>query len=366
MISCGYPKAQYLAYQGEIDEAIHRVLDNGWYILGEETVAFEKEFSNYIGVRHSIGVGSGTEALHLALTACGVSRGDEVITVSHTAVATVAAIELAGAHPVLVDIEPDYYTLNPSALEEVITPRTKAIVPVHLYGQPADVESIMGISRRHNLYVIEDCAQAHGALFKGKRVGSWSDIACFSFYPTKNLGAIGDGGMVVTDDHELASKVRLLREYGWKQRFKSAIPGWNSRLDEIQAAILRVKLQYLDRDNERRIKWAHRYRQELNHCDLLLPEARPDSTHVYHQFVVRSSQRDALQSFLMDRGIGAQIHYPIAVHQQPAYRNRLDIRTDLSVTERIVSEILSFPVYPELREGEIDAIIGRIREFFAS
>lgn len=365
MISCGYPKAQYLAYQEEIDEAIHRVLDIGWYILGEETVAFEKEFSNYIGVRHSMGVGSGTEALHLALTACGVSREDEVITVSHTAVATVAAIELAGAHPVLVDIEPDYYTLNPSSLEGVITPRTKAIIPVHLYGQPADVESIMEISRRHNLYVIEDCAQAHGALFKGKRVGSWSDIGCFSFYPTKNLGAIGDGGMVVTDNHELASRVRLLREYGWKQRFESAIAGWNSRLDEIQAAILRVKLQYLDKDNERRAKWARRYCEELNHCGLLLPEARPGATHVYHQFVVRSSQRDALQKFLIDRGVGVQIHYPIAVHQQPAYCNRLDIRTDLSVTGRIVNEILSLPVYPELREDEVDMIIGTVREFFA-
>lgn len=363
MISCGYPKAQYLAYQGEIDEAIQRVLDNGRYILGEETVAFEKEFSDYIGVRHSIGVGSGTEALHLALRACGVSRGDEVITVSHTAVATVAAIELAGARPVLVDIEPDYYTLDPCVLEEVITPSTKAIVPVHLYGQPADVESIMGISRRHNLSVIEDCAQAHGALFKGKRVGSWSDIACFSFYPTKNLGAIGDGGMVVTDNQELASKVRLLREYGWKQRFESAIPGWNSRLDEIQAAILRVKLKYLDRDNERRAQRARRYCEGLNDCDLLLPEVRPGATHIYHQFVVRSSQRDALQRFLIDRGIGAQIHYPRAIHQQPAYCTRLDIRTDLSVTERIVNEILSFPIYPELREDEVDRIIGTVKEF---
>ncbi len=364
MISCGDPKAQYIAHQGEIDEAIHRVLDSGWYILGEETAAFEKEFADYIGVRYSIGVGSGTEALHLALTACGVSRGDEVITVSHTAVATVAAIELAGAHPVLVDIEPDYYTLDPSALEEVITPRTKAIVPVHLYGQPADVESIMDISQGHNLWVIEDCAQAHGARFRGRRVGSWSDIACFSFYPTKNLGAIGDGGMVVTDDHELASKVRLLREYGWKQRFRSTIPGWNSRLDEIQAAILRVKLQYLDEDNERRAQWARRYCEELHNCDLLLPKVRPDSTHVYHQFVVRSSQRDALQKFLMDQRIGAQIHYPMAVHQQPTYSTRLDIRSELSVTEQIVEEILSLPMYPELSKEGIERTFTAVQEFY--
>ena len=364
MISCGNPKAQYIAYKKEIGEAIHHVLHRGWYILGEETSNFEKEFSHYIGVQYSIGVGSGTEALHLALAACGVSRGDEVITVSHTAVATVAAIELVGAYPVFVDIEPDYYTLNPYILEEVITPRTKAIIPVHLYGQPANLEPILEISRRHNLYVIEDCAQAHGATYKGKRVGSWGDIACFSFYPTKNLGAIGDGGIVVTDNKELADKVRLLREYGWMERFKSDIPGWNSRLDEIQSAILRVKLKHLEEDNEMRRRWAALYIEELKTCDLALPKVRSDSTHVYHQFVVRSSRRNALQKFLGDRGIGAQIHYPMAVHQQPAYRNRLEIRTDLSVTERIIEEILSLPIYPELSGSEMNKIITTAKEFF--
>lgn len=365
MISCGYPKAQYLAYKAKIDEAIHRVLENGLYILGEETVAFEKEFSHFIGVQYSIGVGSGTESLHLALTACGVSAGDEVITVSHTAVATVVAIELAGAHPVLVDIEPDYYTLNPSLLEEVITPRTKAIIPVHIYGQPANLEPILEIARRHNLYVIEDCAQAHGAMYKGKRVGSWCDIACFSFYPTKNLGAIGDGGIVVTDNKELANKVRLLREYGWVERYTSDIPGWNSRLDEIQSAILRVKLKHLEEDNEMRRQWASLYMEELNACDLALPKVRSESTHVYHQFVVRSSRRNALQKFLSDRGIGAQIHYPVTVHQQPAYCNRLVIPKDLSVTERTVKEILSLPIYPELTKSEMDETIEAVRAFFS-
>ncbi|MBW1672185.1 MAG: DegT/DnrJ/EryC1/StrS family aminotransferase [Deltaproteobacteria bacterium] len=365
MISCGNPKAQYIAYKAEIDEVINRVLNRGWYILGEETSDFEKEFSHYIGVQYSIGVGSGTEALHLALAACEVSRGDEVITVSHTAVATVAAIELVGAHPVFVDIEPDYYTMNPYILEEVITPRTKAIIPVHIYGQPANLEPILEISRRHNLYVIEDCAQAHGAMYKGEQVGSWGDIGCFSFYPTKNLGAIGDGGIIVTDNKALADKARLLREYGWMERFKSDIPGWNSRLDEIQSAILRVKLKHLEKDNEMRRRWAALYMEELKTCDLALPKVRSDSTHVYHQFVVHSSRRNALQKFLGDRGIGAQIHYPMAVHQQPAYCNRLGTSTGLSVTERAVKEILSLPIYPELTKSEMEKIIGAVRAFFS-
>ena len=365
MIFCGNPKAQYMAHKSEIDAAIQDVLQNGRYILGEETTKLEEEFSHYIGVDYGVGVGSGTEALHLALVACGVSRGDEVITVSHTAVATVAAIELIGAQPVLVDIEPDYYTLNPDSLEEVVNSRTKAVIPVHLYGQPANLEPILEISRRRNLCVIEDCSQAHGALYQGKRVGAWSHMACFSFYPTKNLGAIGDGGMVVTNDDALAGSVRLLREYGWRERFKSELPGWNSRLDEIQSAILRVKLKHLEEDNDLRRHWAALYMEGLKSCDVALPKVRSDSTHVYHQFVVRSSRRDALQKFLADRGIGAQIHYPMAVHQQPAYCNRLGTSTDLSVTERTVKEILSLPMYPELTKGEVEKIIGAVRAFFS-
>jgi dTDP-4-amino-4,6-dideoxygalactose transaminase len=354
-----------MAHKSEIDVAIQGVLQNGQYILGEETTKLEEEFSDYIGVEYGVGVGSGTEALHLALAACGVSRGDEVITVSHTAVATVAAIELIGAQPVLVDIEPDYYTLNPDSLEAVVNSRTKAIIPVHLYGQPANLEPILEISRRRNLYLIEDCSQAHGAIYQGKRVGAWSHMACFSFYPTKNLGALGDGGMVVTNDHVLARKVRLLREYGWKEKFKSDLPGWNSRLDEIQSAILRVKLKHLEEDNDLRRQWARRYMEGLKSCDVALPRVRSHSTHVYHQFVVRSSRRDALQEFLEDGGIGAQIHYPMAVHQQPAYTNRLGTSTDLSVTERTVKEILSLPIYPELTEGEVEKTIEAVRAFFS-
>ena len=364
MIFCGNPKAQYTAHKSEIDAAIQGVLQNGQYILGEETTKLEEEFSDYIGVEYGVGVGSGTEALHLALAACGVSRGDEVITASHTAVATVAAIELIGAQPVLVDIEPDYYTLNPDSLEEVVNSRTKAIIPVHLYGQPANLEPILEISRRRNLYLIEDCSQAHGAIYQGKRVGAWSHMACFSFYPTKNLGALGDGGMVVTNDHTLAGKVRLLREYGWKEKFKSDLPGWNSRLDEIQSAILRVKLKHLEEDNDLRRHWATLYMEGLKSCDVALPKVRSDSTHVYHQFVVGSPRRDALQKFLVDRGIGAQIHYPMAVHQQPAYCNRLGTSTDLGITEKTVEEILSLPMYPELTKGEVEKIIGTVRAFF--
>lgn len=282
MIPCANPKVQYLAYRGEIDAAVGRVLESGWYILGEEVKAFEEEFATYIGVSCGIGVGSGTEAIHLALVSCGIGPGDEVITVSHTAVATVAAIELAGATPVLVDIEPDFFTLNPNKLEEAITPRTKAVLPVHLYGQPADLDPILEIARKHHLRVIEDCAQAHGAMYKDKRAGSYGDMACYSFYPTKNLGALGDGGIIVTNDTELAKKARLLREYGWAQRYVSHLAGWNTRLDEIQAAILRVKLKHLDEDNSKRARLAEIYNRKLSTTNLILPKRRENSTHAYH------------------------------------------------------------------------------------
>ena len=365
MILCSNPHAQYKAHKTEIDAAIHRVLDQGWYILGEETRAFESEFAAYIGVAHSIGVGSGTEALHVALAACGIGPGDEVITVSHTAVATVAAIELTGATPVLVDIEPDYFTLDPDKLEAAISPRTKAIIPVHLYGQPADLRPIMEIARRHSLRLIEDCAQAHGALYGGQRVGSWGDIACFSFYPTKNLGALGDGGMVVTNDHALAQRARLLREYGWAERYVSYIPGWNSRLDEVQAAILRVKLRYLDAENAIRARRAQEYNQALRGTGLVTPRPRPDATHVYHLYVARCTQRDELKSWLEARGVGALIHYPVPIHLQPAYRGRLHGGEDLPETERAAQEALSLPIYPELSEIELQTVTETVQSFWS-
>jgi dTDP-4-amino-4,6-dideoxygalactose transaminase len=363
MILCSNPRAQYIAHKTEIDSVIARVLDKGWYILGEEVKKFETEFASYIGVAHGIGVGSGTEALHLSLVACGVGPGDEVITVSHTAVATVAAIQLAGATPVLVDIEPNFYTMDANKLITVITPRTKAIIPVHLYGQPAGLDPILELAKEYRLRVIEDCAQAHGATYKDKRVGSYGDMACFSFYPTKNLGALGDGGMVVTGQPKLAQRVRLLREYGWAERYVSHIPGWNSRLDEVQAAILRVKLRYLDQDNTSRIHVAAIYRDGLKDCGLILPSIRDQATHVFHLYVVRASRRDELKQHLKDNGIAALIHYPIPVHMQPAYRGRLAGHENLAETERTAREVLSLPMYPELDGSEVQNVIDIVRAF---
>jgi dTDP-4-amino-4,6-dideoxygalactose transaminase len=363
MILCANPRLQYLAHKSEIDSAVRRVLDRGWYILGEEVKAFEAEFAAYIGVEHGVGVGSGTEGLHLALKACGIGVADEVITVSHTAVATVAAIEQAGASPVLVDIEPHFYTIDPCKIATAITPKTKAIIPVHLYGQPVDLNSVFDVARKYKLRVIEDCAQAHGAMYNGKRIGSFGDLACFSFYPTKNLGALGDGGMVVTDQPELAQRVGLLRQYGWAERYISHIPGGNSRLDELQAAILRVKLRYLDQDNARRVRIAASYQAGLRGCGLVLPAVRQKASHVYHQYVVRTTRRDRLQQHLKDNGIAALIHYPVPVHLHPAYRGRLAGRKDLIKTERVAQEVLSLPIYPELNEADLEAVLEAVRTF---
>jgi len=363
MILCGGPLAQYHAHKAELDAAILRVLDGGWYVLGEETRMFEAEFAAFVGVAHGIGVGSGTEALHIALAACGIEPGDEVITVSHTAVATVAAIELAGAVPVLVDIEPDYYTLDPGRLEAAISERTKAIIPVHLYGQPADLAPILQIARRHGVRVIEDCAQAHGAMYGGRRVGSWGDIACFSFYPTKNLGALGDGGMIVTDDPGLAERARLLREYGWADGRMSLVPGWNSRLDEVQAAALRVKLPYLDADNATRARRAQDYDQALRGTGLGVPRQRSDATHVYHLYVCRCSERNQLQTWLKAGGVGALVHYPVPIHLQPAYQGRLCGSDDLPETERAARHVLSLPIYPELCDADLQCVVAAVKAF---
>lgn len=355
----------YQNHKKEIDTAIMRVLESGRYILGEEVRSFEEEFARYIGVNYGIGVGSGTDAITLALKACGIGPGDEVITVSHTAVATVAAIELCGATPVLVDICPDTYTLDPDHIQEAITLKTKAILPVHLYGHTADMDRIVPIAREHELYVIEDCAQSHGALLHDKKTGSLGDIAVFSFYPTKNLEAIGDGGMVVTDNADLAEKVCLLRQYGWKERNMSNIPGMNSRLDEIQAAILRVKLQYLDNDNLKRRAIAHVYGQMLPSKDLVLPSETDTAFHVYHQYVIRTQMRDALKKYLTSHGVETSIHYPVPVHLQPAYRGRLK-NHQLSNTETICREILSLPIHPYMNENDARAIITLINGFFGS
>ena len=359
------PKANYLAHKQEIDQAIHCVLDSGWYILGQEVAAFEQEFADYLGVSQAVGVGNGTDALEIALRACGVGVGDAVITVSHTVVATVAAIELVGAMPVLVDIDPITFTLDPNLLEDTIKEhqgsRIKAIIPVHLYGHPADMSAIMEIARRHDLYVVEDCAQSHGAAIKGRKTGTWGHLAAFSFYPTKNLGALGDGGAVVTDDQELAQKLRFLREYGWKQRYISDIVGMNTRLDEIQAAVLRVKLRYLDAENAQRRQLAEVYNSRLGDTPLILPEVSKDVDSVYHQYVVESAQRDALKDFLKNNSVGTLIHYPIPVHRQPAYQNRVGVGSGgLQKTEDVVSKILSLPMYPQMISDQAQQVADLI------
>jgi dTDP-4-amino-4,6-dideoxygalactose transaminase len=362
MILCCNPLAQYLSYKNEIDAAITKVLTLGWYVLGEEVKGFESDFASYIGVQHGIGVGSGTEALHIALCACGIGPGDEVITVSHTAVATVAAIELCGAQPVLVDIDSTSLTMDPAKLAAAVTSRTRAIIPVHLYGHAADMEAILAIAREHGLRVIEDCAQSHGALYQGRRVGSFGDLACFSFYPTKNLGAIGDGGMVVTNDDALAAEATLLREYGWAERYISHKKGWNTRLDELQAAVLRVKLPTLDADNAKRRAHAAAYGAGLAASRLLLPVSRTSAYHVYHLYVVRTPRRNELQAFLKERGISTLIHYPVPVHLQPAYRN-LPGSACLPETETAAAEVLSLPMYPELAEDELHTIMTAVTAF---
>lgn len=356
------PGGNYLAHKEEIDLAVHRVLDSGWYILGREVAGFEEEFAAYIGARYAIGVANGTDALEIALRACGVAAGDAVITVSHTAVATVAAIELTGATPVLVDVDPATFTMDPDRLEETIEELLcngrsgltfKVIIPVHLYGHPADMPAIMDIGKRQGLYVIEDCAQSHGAAIKGRKTGTWGDISTFSFYPTKNLGALGDGGAVVTNDPPLAERARLLREYGWRERYVSHIPGSNSRLDELQAAVLRVKLPYLDAENVRRGELACIYDDSLSSTDLILPRSRPGVDHVYHQYVVRSRHRDDLRSFLKANSVGTLIHYPLPVHLQPAYQGRVIIgKGGLRVTEQICREILSLPIHPQMTDEQ--------------
>ncbi|MFN0108024.1 MAG: DegT/DnrJ/EryC1/StrS family aminotransferase [Blastocatellia bacterium] len=359
------PKASYLAHQREIDDAIKQTLDSGWYILGKQVAAFEQEFAAYVGVAHCAGVANGTDAIVLALRACGVGAGDAVVTVSHTAVATVAAIELAGDEPLMVDIDPVTFTINPQVIEEAIkvyrgSAKIKAIIAVHLYGHPAQMAAIGELARRYELKVVEDCAQAHGARIGDRRVGSIGDIAAFSFYPTKNLGALGDGGAVVTDNAELAERLKLLREYGWRERYVSEIAGMNSRLDEIQAALLRVKLKALDAENARRRQIAAAYDEGLKSTGLALPKCVGDVSHVFHQYVVRSGSRDALKDALREKGIGTLIHYPVPVHQQPAYWRQANAA--LPETERAAREVLSLPMFPQLTDEQVAQVIEELNQ----
>lgn len=363
------PKASYLAHREQIDDAIRGVLEGGSYILSDQVASFEREFAEYIGVSETIGVGSGTDALHLALRACRVGRGDLVITVSHTAVATVAAIELAGADPVLVDIERETFTIDVSELEAAAVAhrgRVKAIIPVHLYGHPADMPSILEIAARESLFVIEDCAQSHGASLKGRRTGAWGHVAAFSFYPTKNLGGLGDGGALTTNDLELAERLRLLRQYGWRTRYVSEMAGMNSRLDEIQAAILRVKLRYLGMENLRRREIAGLYGRLLrNTRNVIVPTCAGEVEHAFHHYVIRCRMRDTLAAYLRENAVSTAILYPFPIHRQPAYRNRISNgQGGLRETEKACGEILSLPMHPHLSDEQV-CEVGRLIDGFA-
>jgi dTDP-4-amino-4,6-dideoxygalactose transaminase len=360
MIAQTDPRAEYLAHSEEINRAIQEVLNSGRYILGTEVQSFEEEFAKFIGARFGIGTASGTDALYLALKAVGVGPGDEVLTVPHTAVATVAAIEMCGAIPVLVDVDLQTYTMDPERLQAAVSPRAKAVLPVHLYGYPADMASILAIAQQHNLTVVEDCAQAHGATYGDKGVGSIGDIAAFSFYPTKNLGAIGDGGLVATSDRGLAEKLNLLKQYGWQERYVSQVRGWNSRLDELQAAILRVKLRHLTTGNQRRRELAQQYDHGLSQLPLIIPSSRGKGSHVYHQYVIRHNHRDELRAFLAERQIMTLVHYPVPIHLQPAYRGRLGDVGSFPVSERLALEVLSLPLYPEMSEAQINTVVEAV------
>jgi dTDP-4-amino-4,6-dideoxygalactose transaminase len=360
------PRAGYLAQKKEIDAAIARVLDSGQYILGREVENFESAFSGFLGAAHGIGCGSGTDAIELALRACGIAAGDLVFTVSHTAVATVAAIEHAGGTPVLVDIEPGGFAMDPAALEAALRRpppgRPSVVLPVHLYGEPVDLAAIGELARMHGLRIVEDCAQSHGALYQGQPTGAIGDFGCFSFYPTKNLG---DAGIVTTSDPALAAAAREIREYGWRERYVSARIGINTRLDPLQAALLAVKLPRLDADNRRRQAIAARYDDGLAGLPLILPPRRAGTSHAFHQYVVRSEARDRLREHLRAAAIGTGIHYPAPVHQHPAYRDRVPVGpTGLENSERAAGEILSLPIYPQLLDAAVDRVVAEIRRFF--
>ncbi|MBI5649463.1 MAG: DegT/DnrJ/EryC1/StrS family aminotransferase [Chloroflexi bacterium] len=352
---------QYASIKSEIDDATARVLKSGWFILGPEVAAFEKEFAEYIGTRYAIGVGSGTEAIHIALLALGIGAGDEVITVPNTAVATVAAIELTGARAVLCDVRADSMLMDIDALARAITARTKAIIPVHLFGQSCDLDPIFEIARARNIFVLEDCAQAHGATYRGKRVGSMGDIAAFSFYPTKNLGAYGDGGALTTNDPALAERVNLIRQYGWRERYASDIKGMNSRLDELQAAILRVKLRYLDAWNAARRARAALYTELLR--GVIPPREMNYGQSVYHLYVIQTAHRESLISNLKSQGIGTAIQYPQMIHRQAAYTNLGYRDDDLPVASQLARAILSLPLYPELALDDVRAVANAINDF---
>ncbi|HEX6823578.1 MAG TPA: DegT/DnrJ/EryC1/StrS family aminotransferase [Candidatus Sulfotelmatobacter sp.] len=349
-------KAQYRSIKPEIDQAVARVLDSCQFVLGPEVAEFEREFAAYCGTSECIALNSGTSALHLALLAAGISPGDEVITVPFTFVASVATILYAGAKPVLVDIEPRTFNMNPAAVEAAISPRTKAIVPVHLYGHPADMDPILEVARKHKLAVIEDAAQAHGAKYKGRSAGSIGDIACFSFYPTKNLGAYGEGGAVTTSNPEYARTIRTLRDWGQDHKYHHVLHGYNYRMEGLQGAILRVKLRHLERWTEARRAIVNTYNERVAGADVVRPVEMSWARHVYHVYTLRADNRDALQAALLHQGIQTGIHYSTPVHLQPAYKDLGYGPGSFPESEKAARQVLSLPLYPELSDSQIEEV----------
>ncbi len=359
-------KAQYASIKTEVNAAIQGVLESCQFTLGSEVARFEEEFAAYSGAKLGVGVNTGTSALHMALLAAGIGPGDEVITVPFTFVATVAAIHYSGATPVLVDIDPRTFTMDPAQLEAAITPRTRAVIPVHLYGQMADMDPILAIARKHKLLVIEDACQAHGAEYKGRRAGSIGDMGCFSFYPGKNLGAYGEGGMVVTNDAAYARKIRMLRDWGAETKYQHVLKGYNFRMEGIQGAVLRVKLRHLEAWTEARRDAAARYGNGLAGSGVPLPEALAHNRHVYHIYAIRTAHRQAWMDELSAQGIQTGIHYPIPVHLLPAYQDLGYSSGRFPESERAANEVLSLPMFPELTAQQSDAVVAAVRSLAGS
>ncbi len=359
-------KAQHDSIRAEIDAAIAEVIDNSSFIMGPAIKEFEAAFAEFCGCKHAIGVSSVTSARHLAIAACCLNPGDEVVTIPHTFIATAEAATMHGARVVFVDIDPNTFTMDVSKLESAITPRTRIIVPVHLYGHPTDMGPLMAIARKHGLKVIEDCAQAHGAEYKGRRVGSIGDLGCFSFFPAKNLGALGDAGAVTTNDDELAQFIRLLRNHGREGKYEHEYAGYNERMDTLHAAVLKVKLPYLNAWNDARRSHAELYNSLLSSSGVATPAEMPWARHVFHLYVVRCSTRDALQQHIGKRGIATGVHYPIPLHMQPAYASLGYKPGDFPETEKAATEILSLPMYPELTSEQISEVVDAIQDFFNS
>lgn len=358
-------KAQYRAIAGDIDAAITRSVQRGDFILGEDVRLFEQEFAAFCKAKHCVSCASGTDALYLALLACGIGRGDEVITCTHTFIATAIAIAQSGATPVLVDCEEQFFTIDPAKIEAAITPRTKAIIPVHLYGQPADMDPILAVARKHKLVVIEDACQAHGAEYKGRRCGSLGDVAAFSFYPGKNLGAYGDGGALTTNRDDLAEKLTLLRNYGQKVKYEHLVKGGNSRLDTMQAAILRAKLPHLESWNESRRAAAAKYERLLSGTPLITPKTAAYAKHVFHLYVVRARDRAKLQSALESAGVSTGIHYPTPVHLQKAFADLGRTKGSYPIAEKVTPEILSLPIFPEITDEQLHRVAETCRRHAA-